>query len=314
MTELITFGETMAVMVPNESGPLRYTSGFRLQMAGAESNTAIGLAKLGHSAGWISSLGCDELGQYVLSAIRGEGVDVSHVLFDENHHTGLMFKQFGRDETTVYYYRENSAASHYDVMDIPYEYIRSAKILHLTGITPVISLKCHDVVEGLIEFAKDNNILLSFDPNIRRKLWGDKDYSELIRNMIFGCDIAFLGLDEAKALLGTDNVENIVDTLIGHGVKYIAIKNGSLGAWCASKDELIHIPPVECSPIDPIGAGDGFNAGFLSGILKGRDLVICGKMGSIAGAMATETHGDINGYPSQREMEQRLNQSSQIYR
>lgn len=314
MPELITFGETMAVMVPSEMGPLRYASGFRMRMAGAESNVAIGLCKLGHSAGWLSSLGQDELGQYVLNSIRAEGVDVSQVIFDKYHRTGLMLKQLSAGETSVFYYRENSAASHFVKENIPYEYLEKAKIIHLTGITPVLSHACGEAVEAIAEFAIEKDILLSFDPNIRKKLWNGQDYTPLMRKLLFASQIVLLGLDEARIILNTDDITEIVDILRDSGVRYIAIKDGANGAWCADETSDVYIPAQPCKCIDPIGAGDGFNAGFLAGVLEGKSLADCGLMGAIAGAMATETYGDIDGYPSKEQMEKKLSKNNEIYR
>lgn len=314
MPEFVTFGETMAVFAPCEAVPLRYCSDYKLRIAGAESNTAISLAKLGHSTGWISRLGDDELGAYVLNSIRAEGVDTSSVITDENHRTGLMVKQLSAGETSVFYYRENSAASHFSKEDINFDAIKSAKIIHLTGITPVLGDSCMEACEEIVRFANENNIMLSFDPNIRLRLWGNTDYTEKIASFMYSSSIVLLGLDEAKRLTGTDKPVEIVNNLRQKGVRYIAIKNGSDGAWCADDTELIHIGAESCRCVDPVGAGDGFNAGFISGILRGKPLEICGKMGAIAGAMATENTGDIEGYPTLSQMNTRLNKTDVIYR
>lgn len=314
MPEVITIGETMAVMAPTEAGPLRYIGNYRLRMAGAESNTAIGLSKLGHSAGWISRLGEDEMGCYVQNAIRAEGVDTSRVRFDPDHRTGLMLKQFSAGETSVFYYRENSAASHLTPADLDSTYLRTASILHLTGITPVLSQSCMETVVAAANFAKENGILLSFDPNIRRKLWKQTDYAPLIRRLLFASDIALLGKDEAQLLLGSEDSRMIVSMLHTQGVRWIALKDGGNGAWVADGEQLLHIPPYPCRVTDPIGAGDGFNAAFLAGILERCGLAVCGQMGAMAGAMATETPGDIEGYPSRAQMARTLSETKEIYR
>jgi len=314
MPELITLGETMAVMAPTETGPLRYVSNYRLRMAGAESNVAIGMSKLGHSAGWISCLGEDELGCFVQNAIRAEGVDTTRVRFDAEHRTGLMLKQLSAGETAVYYYRENSAASHLSPSDLDAAYLQTATILHLTGITPVLSQSCLETVVAAANFAKERRILLSFDPNIRRKLWKNTDYAPLMRQLLFACDIALLGKDEAELLLGVSDPRMIVSVLRAHGIRWIALKDGAQGAWVADGEQMLHIPPYPCRVADPIGAGDGFNAGFLSGILEHRDLRTCGQMGAVCGAMATETVGDIEGYPSRQQLARKLADSKEIYR
>lgn len=314
MPEFVTFGETMAVFAPCEKLPLRYCPDYKLRMAGAESNTAIGLAKLGHKSGWVSSLGDDEMGAYVLNSIRSEGVDVSGVVVKTNKRTGLMLKQLSGGETAVFYYRENSAASRFCADDIDFEYLKSAKIIHLTGITPVLSQSCKEACEAVVDFALNNDIALSFDPNIRLRLWGNNDYTDLICKIMFVSKIVMLGLDESKKLLNIDVPEEIVNILRSKGVHFIAIKDGSNGAWVADKNDFIFIEAQKCNCIDPVGAGDGFNAGFISGILSGCDLETCGRMGAIAGAMATETTGDVEGYPTDKQMEARLSETKIIYR
>lgn len=314
MPDLITIGETMAVMAPRESGPLRYVTDYRLRMAGAESNLAIGIAKLGRSAAWISRLGTDEMGDFVLNAIRAEGVDCSCVRRDPEHRTGLMLKELSAGETRVYYYRENSAASHLSPADLSETTFRSARILHLTGITPVLSESCEKTVLAAAELAHRLGLPVSFDPNIRRKLWKNRDYTPLMRALLLSSQIAMLGLDEAETLLGTSNVETIVTTLLRAGVSWIAVKDGAKGAYVANRERICFIPPYPCKAIDPVGAGDAFNAGFLTGILEGRDPETCGRMGGIAGAMATQNTGDIEGIPSRAQLEGKLASQKEIYR
>ena len=306
MAELITLGETMAVIAPSEEGRLSSVSSFSLKIAGAESNTAIGACRLGRTAAWISALGEDELGNFVLDSISQEGVDVSLVKRDSKHRTGLMIKEIVEDKTTVYYYRENSAASHISISDIDLDKLSDAKIIHLTGITPVLSKSCREAVAELMRWAMENGKLISFDPNIRRKIWGEVDYVPLICQMLEISDIALLGLSEAKELYGTDEIPKIASILLEAGVKFVVIKDGANGAYAISQNEFVFVPPFECNPVDSVGAGDGFNAGFLSGILEGRSLAESARMGALVGAMATETVGDVNGYPTREIISERL--------
>lgn len=170
--DLITFGETMILFNPDNRGPLRYVHTFHKSIAGAESNVAIALARLGHSVGWFSKLGDDEFGRYIMSIIRGEGVDVSRVKKDSNNSTGLIFKErFAHVNPNVYYYRKNSAASTLNVDDLDDKYIQRARILHITGITPALSKSAKEATLKAIDIAKEKGVAISFDPNIRLKLW-----------------------------------------------------------------------------------------------------------------------------------------------
>lgn len=316
MPELITLGETMASFSPHSSGPLRYVSDYKIHIAGAESNVAIGITKLGHSAGFITSLGDDEFGHYILNFIRGEGVFVDKVKMDPNHNTGIMFKESNfSSETKVFYYRKNSAASFLTPKDIDETYISKAKILHLTGITPVLSNSCRDALMAAVEFAKNHGVLISFDPNIRKKLWKQIDYRPLIKDILFHSNIVLLGLEEANVLFQTENKDEILNILLSKdNIHYIALKNGAQGAWVATKNKQKFIPPYPCNPIDPIGAGDAFNSAFLAGILEGKEIDLSGKMAGISGALATETPGDIEGLPTKEKLEALLNNQIEINR
>lgn len=315
MPKLITLGETMTMLVPENDGPLRYVPNFRIRMAGAESNVAIGVCKLGEEAAWIGRLGDDEFGRYLLNQMRSEGVDCSHAIFDEKHRTGVMFKEIGEGETKVFYYRENSAASHMCPGDLSRRMFDGASILHLTGITPVLSESCRDTVLEAIELAKSCGLSISFDPNIRRKLWGEKDFRGLIRDITLKSNIVLMGLSEAKTLFDLDDPQKIFKKLFSLGTaKYIAIKNGDKGAVVSDGGQSVSIAPYPCRCVDPVGAGDGFNAGFLTGLMRGEDIVTAGRMGAICGALATQTTGDMEGYPDAKQMSQALNHSEIIYR
>jgi len=315
MPKVITIGETMASFSPSASGPLRYVPGYSIRTAGAESNVAVGLAKLNISAAWVSRLGEDEFGYYIRNQLRSEGVDCSRVIFDRDHRTGVMFKETSAGETQVYYYRENSAASHMGPEDLPGELLAEAAVLHLSGITPVLSESCKATVLAALSAAKAKGVMVSFDPNIRQKLWGGTDYTALLREMTLQSEIVLLGLDEAEALFGLRDPDAIFDCLFRQGqARYAAIKDGGSGAWAADRERRVRLAPYPCHPVDPIGAGDGFNAGFLAGIVEGRDVETAGRMGAVCGALATETPGDVEGYPDARRLEAALNGGRVIYR
>lgn len=316
MSEIITLGETMAALTPKGTGYLHYIKDYELRIAGAESNLAIGVCKLGHSAAWISSLGMDELGYFVNNQIRAEGVDTQHVKFDPEHRTGVMFKQVlvGK-ETSVFYYRENSAAANMQPQELREEMFAGGRILHLTGITPVLSKSCEMLVRKAAELGKAAGLRLSFDPNIRRKLWGEQDYTPVLKTLADQSAVLMLGLDEAEVLYGTSRQEEIIEAFFQNpDAEYIAIKNGSKGAYVADRKGGHEIKPYPCTAIDPIGAGDAFNAGFLCGLLEDKAVEEAGMMAGIAGALATESYGDIEGYPSYESMQRLLSGAAQIYR
>jgi 2-dehydro-3-deoxygluconokinase len=316
MPEVITLGETMVMFSPEQSGPLRYVPRFQKRIAGSESNVAIGLVRLGHDSGWISRVGADEFGEFLIREIRGEGVDVSEARFDPEAPTGIMFKEVreGR-ETRVTYYRQGSAASRLSPTDLNPEYFRGARVLHLTGITPALSASCLDAVEAAVALARNHGLTVSFDPNLRWKLWSRDRAKAVLTRLLTVVDIVLSGMDEAEFLLGPAGPEALLDGFLQHGATMVALKLGAKGAWVASARERHWIEAFEVERvIDPIGAGDAFAAGFLAGMLEGKPLAECGRLANAMGALAVTTAGDFEGLPVRRELEDFMNRRDQAAR
>ncbi|OOM14552.1 2-dehydro-3-deoxygluconokinase [Clostridium saccharobutylicum] len=298
--DVVTFGESMVVFNGDVTGPLRYIHNFAKSLGGAESNVATAIAKLNHTVGWFSKVSDDEFGKFVINSIRAEGVDTSRVLVDKERTTGLLFKEhYQRSNPNVYYYRKNSAASSLSPEDIDEEYIKSAKILHLTGITPALSQSCREAVYKAIDIAKKNGVLVSFDPNIRLKLWTLEEAKEVLIDIANRADIVMPGLDEAELLLGLKDKDEVADYFLSKEAKIVAIKLGADGCYIKTREEGIVIPGYNVSDIiqDTAGAGDGFAAGFLSGYLENLSLKEIGEYANGVGAMATLVQGDMEGYP-----------------
>lgn len=297
--DVVTIGETMVLFTPTTVGPLRYAAQFNKSIGGAESNVAIGLSRLGHQCGWISRLGLDEFGLYIRNFIRGEGVDTSLVNFDELHSTAVFFKERQMmQEPKISYYRKNSAASEMTPDDLNEEYIAKAKFLHVTGITPALSQSCKETIDEAISMAKKHGVMVVFDPNIRLKLWSPEEARVTLMNIAGKSDIVLPGLEEGLILTGEIKPEAIASQLLDCGAKIVVVKLGAGGAYYASKTETGLIPgfPVE-QIVDPIGAGDAFAAGLLSGLLRGFALPEAVKLANQVGAYALTVVGDMEGLP-----------------
>mgnify|MGYP000034609715 CR=1 FL=1 len=304
MPQLVTLGETFTVMVPNQSGPLRYVQSFYKVVGGAESNVAIAVSRLGHTAGWISRLGKDEFGAFIYNFLRGEGVDVSKALFVETAFTGVNFKEIREGENSRNYaYRRLSAASQMNPNDLDPKYIQSAKILHVTGITPALSDSCCAAVFAAMDIARSAGVTISFDPNIRLKLWCLETARPILHKMAESCDIFLPGAKELTQMYPDQSTENVVDKLMNKGVKKVVIKNGDKGCRIYSTQGIQDIPAFEVRCVDSIGAGDGFVAGFLVGQLRGLNDYKSGEIANAVGGLAVTVLGDIEGYPTQEELD-----------
>lgn len=298
--DVVTFGESMVVFNPDNNGPLRHVHNFTKSLGGAESNVATAIVKLNHTAGWFSKVSDDEFGRFVRDSIRAEGVDTSRVVIDKERSTGLLFKEhYQRSNPNVYYYRKDSAASSLSPEDIDEEYIKQAKILHLTGITPALSDSAREAVYKAIDIAKKNGVLVSFDPNIRLKLWTIEEAKKVLVDIANKADIIMPGLDEAELLLGLTDKDEVCDYFLGKEAKIVAVKLGAEGCYIKTKEEGVKVAGYNVSDLiqDTAGAGDGFAAGFLSGYLDNLSLKEIGEYANGVGAMATLVQGDMEGYP-----------------
>lgn len=304
MAEVVTFGETMVLMNPRDPGPLRHATEFQKQQAGAESNVAVGLARLGRDAAWFSRLGADPHGRFVECFVRGEGVDTEAVLRDPDAPTGVMFKERRRaGDERVFYYRDGSAASRLSPTDLPQELIVGADYLHVTGITPALSASCREATFEAIEMASGADVTVSVDPNLRHKLWADEETMvETMLDLFASADVVFPGVDEAETLLGTVRPAEIADAILDLGPEVVALKRGEDGAFVAGPDVREHVPAFEVDPVDEIGAGDGFVAGFLAARLAGDGIVEATRQGNAVGALATTVPGDVEGLPTREEL------------
>ncbi|MBM4417219.1 MAG: sugar kinase [Chloroflexi bacterium] len=309
--EVVTFGETMVLLAANEIGPLRFASTFTRFVAGTESNVAIGLARLGHSVAWSSRVGDDEFGQLVINTVRGEGVDTRGVIVDAAAPTGLVLKEKREvGPRKVLYYRAGSAASRLAPSDLDAHQIGSARWLHVTGVTMAISSSARETVRAAVEMARDRDVKVSFDPNMRLRLWTREQARAAMCEILPYCDVVLPGIDEAEMLTGESDARRAANALRSLGAASAVVKLGADGALAVTAHEQVQVPGIRLERIvDPVGAGDGFAAGFLSGTLRGLGLAESVRWGNIVGGLAMTATGDTEGLPTRREVEElRLDQ------
>jgi 2-dehydro-3-deoxygluconokinase len=306
MLDVVTMGETMVAMTAENAGSIKYADRFSKHIAGAESNFAIGITRLGFNAGWISKVGDDPLGDFVEFSVRGEGVDVSQLKRDSDRATGLMIKEIlSKDRARVYYYRENSAASAITASDIREDYFKEAKYIHLSGITPALSETARDAFFKILEIAEKHKTKVSFDPNIRQKLWQNKEkMKKVLMKIIKRTDIILPGIEEAEILLGIKEPQKAAKEFYKIMKGIVVLKLGEKGALYYDGNTMEIIPAFEIEEVvDPIGAGDAFAAGLIAGFLKGMKLKNAVELANLVGAYCVTVKGDIEGLPSWKEVE-----------
>ncbi len=306
----------MVTMNPKSKGPLRYVAEFERKVGGAELNLAIGCARLGMRSAWISRLGDDEFGRYVYNFARGEGIDVSNVRFMEGYTTSVNFKEIREDGAgRTFYYRMNSPTLTLKAEDLPIEDIKNSRILHITGVFSAIRQNDMSVIHKAIEIAKKNNVLVAFDPNIRFKLWSKEEARNCLTQLLPYVDIMLTGAEEAEFLLGVRDLDEMIAKFTEYGIGCMAIKQGSEGSVGYNEGLKVSMPAVKVNTIaDTVGAGDGFDAGFLLGIIRGWPLEKTLTFANTVGSMVVSVSGDNEGLPYYEEVMQKLGASEFIER
>ena len=232
--DVALFGEAMLLLVANEPGPLENATGFHKRTAGAETNVAIGLTRLGLKVGWASRLGTDSMGRALLAAMRGEGIDCSHVVCDATQRTGFQFKERvtdGRDPQ-VEYHRKGSAASQMGPADVDEPWLRSARHLHATGVFAAISATTLPAAIKTMDTMRAAGRTISFDPNLRPTLWASTDAMRTaINDLASRADWVLPGIEEGLLLTGESTPEGIARFYRERGAKLVVVKLGAAGAY-----------------------------------------------------------------------------------
>jgi len=304
--DVVTCGEAMVLFSPDTQGPLRHVSLFRKYAAGAEFNFSVALARLGLRPAFLTRLGDDEFGHYILSCMRAEGLDTSLVRLDPTRFTAVYFKEYRPlGDPCVYYYRRGSAASALGPEDLDPSWLEGARLVHLTGITPALSKSCHLLCLRMLEVARELGVPVSFDPNVRLKLVPREEVPRLMEPFMRQCRLLLLNEAELDLIFGTRDPCTAAPQAFEWGVEVLAVKRGARGAVALTRQgELVSREAFRpARPVDPVGAGDGFDAGFVYGYLMGWPLERCLSLANLVGASATAVPGDYEGYPFRHEID-----------
>lgn len=306
--DVVTFGEAMMLLVADRPGPLEDAQGFVKRTAGAETNVAIGLARLGLKVGWASRLGTDSMGRYLLKAMQAEGIDCSQVVTDASQRTGFQFKGrvAGGGDPPVEYHRKGSAASQFAPEQIDATWLTSARHLHATGVFPAISESSHATAQRSMALMRAAGRSVSFDPNLRPTLWASPGrMREAINALAAQADWVLPGLEEGLFLTGQASPEGIARFYRERGASVVVVKLGPQGAYYESDAGGGVVPgfPV-AQVVDTVGAGDGFAVGVISALLAGRSLAQAARRGAWIGARAVQVLGDTEGLPTRAQLQE----------
>jgi len=307
--EVIGIGEVLIDFIATE--PVSYIEAltFRKFFGGAPMNTLVGISRLGSTAGAITVVGDDPFGQFLLRELKNNGVDISRVKVKKNVRTTLAFvaNEPETGERTFIFYRspwvKGTSVDSLTPEDIDYDYISSAKILHVSGFALSQNPTREAIFKSMVH-ARENGVKISFDPTLRLDVWRSERSIRAIYNKALKLsDIALLSREEAEFIFKTKDPEKAADKALKLGIEVVGIKLGDKGALVKTRDgKDVYAPAFKVKAVDTTGAGDGWNAGLLVGLLKGWDLEKCVKVANAVGALVVTKHGAITALPYREEV------------
>jgi len=301
-TGLVTLGETMALFRPAHPGDDPHGDQYRMSFGGAESNVAIGVARLGGTATWMGRVGDDSAGRRIVRELRAEGVIV-RARVDPDAGTGAMMKsEAAPGRTAVQYWRTDSAGSRLAPSDVDATLVSSAQLVHVTGITAGISRSARDAVGAAIDAATAADVAVSFDVNHRPSLWRGTDPRPIYRELAAAARFVFAGRDEGALLVGDGTDEEIATRLAGLGATTVALKLGADGTLVLHEGRMLRRSAIPIDPRDTVGAGDAFVAGFLAEWMCAEPIETCVHTAVSAGAFACLGWGDWESLPDRRQL------------
>jgi 2-dehydro-3-deoxygluconokinase len=307
--DVLTLGEAMVLFAAEDAGPLSQAARFRRFSAGAELNVAIGLSRLGLRVGYLSRVGDDSFGRFLLDTMAAEGIATGLVNVCSGERTGFMLKARAADgaDPAIEYHRQGSAASGMGAQELTRLAAVQARHLHLTGISPALSPGCRELVFEAVRWARRHGLTVSFDPNLRPRLWASSaDMVSTLNELAALCDLVLPGIEEGRLLTGCADAAGIARHYLERGVSQVVVKLGADGAWCdAAGGTGQHVPGVPVTRVvDTVGAGDGFAVGVISALLEGRSLGDAAMRGNRIGARVVQYPGDSDGLPNRHELDE----------
>jgi 2-dehydro-3-deoxygluconokinase len=304
MSDILSIGEPLF-----ELNQAKGESVFRPGHGGDTSNCAIAAARQGASVAYVTAIGADQFGESFMDLWKAEGVDTSHIRQSGSAHTGIYFVTHGPEGHVFSYMRAGSAASRMTPDDMPAEAIKAAKIVHASGISQAISSSAADAVFSAMRMARAAGVTVSYDTNLRLRLWPLDRARAVIHAAAALADILRPGLDDAIHLTGLADPDRILDYYLGLGPKIVALTLGEAGAIVATAERRERLPPIRVRAVDATAAGDMFDGAFLAEYLHTGDPFAAGQYANVAAALSTEGYGAVAPMPRREMVEAALRQA-----
>lgn len=295
MADLLCMGEPMLEFnqqSPGSDGRVLYLEGH----GGDTSNAAIAAARSGASVGYVTAIGTDAPGDSFMALWAREGVATDTVIRRPGAQTGIYFVTHDGGGHHFTFYRTGSAAAQFRPQEVPEDAIRAARILHVSGISQAISESACDAVFHAMHIAREAGARVSYDTNLRLRLWPAARAAAVIHAAIGMADIALPSLDDATALTGLTDPDAVVDFYL-RLCPLVLLKCGATGCVVATRDSRARIAAHQVKTVDATGAGDVFAGALLARLLAGDDALTAARYANAAAALSATGYGAVAPIP-----------------
>ena len=300
--EILSIGEPMAEFCASDVGHLGEVTRFVRGWGGDTSNFIVAVARLGGHAGYICRLGGDSFGKSFLDLWKREGVDASRVSVEPTGFTAVYFISLmgggGHDFT---YYRAGAAASRYTPDDLDHEYLAGAKALHNSGITLAVSESLREASLLAMKETKGKGALVSFDINMRPKLWPTPLAKRSCEEAFSLSDIVFTSMEDVKTLYGIEEPMKAAEKLRSLGVGTVVVKHGGAGCLVSSCGDVFTNPGFKVDVLDTTGSGDAFDGAFILATLEGWEVRRAASFANAVGALTATGLGAVAPIPTREQ-------------
>jgi 2-dehydro-3-deoxygluconokinase len=283
---------------PKEGDGRTWLQGF----GGDSQNVAIAAARQGAPVGYLTGIGQDWMGDAFLDLWKSEGVDASRVTRHPTAPTGVSFVTHSAAGHKFDYLRKNSAASLMTPETLAVDYIAGARFLHLSAIGQAISDSARKTCDAAVAAARKSGVKVSYDTNLRLRLWELDVARKVIDATIARCDVALPSLDDSQQLTGLQEPDAIADYYLKLGAPLVALKMGADGALIATAGKRTRIAPHKVEAVDATGAGDTFDGAFLTRLLAGDEPETAARYANVAAALSTTGYGAVAPMPRRAEV------------
>ncbi len=291
--DVVSFGEPMYEFSQIPGKAREYLQGF----GGDTMNCAVAAARQGARVAFVSRVGEDEFARQMFRLWEAEGIDASAVRTDPQAHTAVYFISHGQAGHTFSYLRKNSAASRFNVDDLPAAMLQSTQFFYTSGITEAISASARQAVFAAIDMARRAGVKVVFDANFRPALWSVDEARSVIRSTIPLTDYLLLSLEDAQSLTGLADPDAILDWCIAAGARVVILKLGPEGAVYTDGEVKKTVDGFKVNAVDATGAGDCFAGSLMARLSADDELDAAVTYACAAAALTCTGFGAIDPVP-----------------